>query len=211
MRVLIFGDSITQGYWDTEGGWADKLRRRYDKLQVRDFNKDQPTIFNLGISADTSREILARAEAEVEARTWHDILPIVIVQIGINDSYGDGKAVAVPLDEYKGNLIAIIEKLKPISAKVIFVGLSVCNEDQTTPVAWGEYYYTNQNIKAYEDQMRSVAREQGVAFIPVFERFLEATKSEELLADGLHPNNKGHQVIFDIVKPELVNLIEGKV
>jgi lysophospholipase L1-like esterase len=208
MRVLIFGDSITQGHWDTEGGWVDKLRKHYDELQVQDFDKDQPTIFNLGISADTSREILARVEAEVLVRTRHNVLPIVIVQIGINDSYSDGKAVAVPIDEYKDNLVAIIEKLKPTSAKIIFVGLSACDEAKTTPVAWGEYYYTNQNIKTYEDQMRSVATEHDVAFIPVFERFLSATKLEELLADGLHLNNRGHRVIFDIVKPKLLTLIE---
>lgn len=63
MRVLIFGD--TQGYRDTEGGWADKLRKHYDELQVQDFGKGQPTIFNLGISADDSRNVLSQAEAEI--------------------------------------------------------------------------------------------------------------------------------------------------
>ena len=205
MRVIVFGDSITQGYWDTEGGWVDKLRKHYDELQVQNFDKDQPTVFNLGISADTSREILARAETEVAARTWHNSLPIVIVQ---NDSCSDGMAVAVPLDEYTDNLVAIIEKIKPISTKIIFVGLSACDEAKTTPVAWGEYYYTNQNIKTYENQMRRVAAEHEVAFIPVFEKFLGAIKLDELLADGLHPNNKGHQVIFDILQPKLLTLIE---
>lgn len=208
MRVLVFGDSITQGFWDTEGGWVDKLRKHYDELQVQDFDKDQPAIFNLGVSADTSREILARAEAEVLARTRRNILPIVIVQVGINDSYSDGRTVAVPPDEYKDNLGAIIEKLKTMSAKIIFVGLSACDEAKTMPVVWGEYYYTNHNIKAYENRMRTVAEKQGIAFIPVFEPFLQATTSGELLADGLHPNNKGHQVIFDIVKSELLALLE---
>lgn len=31
MRVLVFGDSITQGFWDTEGGWVERLRKYYDQ------------------------------------------------------------------------------------------------------------------------------------------------------------------------------------
>lgn len=46
MRVLVFGDSITQGYWDTEGGWVKRIRSHYDLLQITDLNgRDEPTIF----------------------------------------------------------------------------------------------------------------------------------------------------------------------
>lgn len=208
MRVLVFGDSITQGYWDTAGGWVDKLRKHYDELQVQDFDKDQPTIFNLGISADNSPNILARAEAEVRVRTRHNVLPIVIVQIGINDSCAEPSGNMVPIEEYKSNLEKIIVTLRLISSKLIFVGLSACNEAKTTPVSWGEYHYTNKSIKAYEDQMKSVADAASLPFIPVFDEFTKAMQTRELLADGLHPNNDGHEVIFDIVKARLCKELE---
>lgn len=208
MRVLVFGDSITQGYWGTEGGWVDKLREHYDELQVKDFDTDQPTIFNLGISADTSRSVLARAEAEVKARTRHNIPPIVIVQIGINDSCGEPSGNMVPIKEYKTNLEKITELLKPISSKLIFVGLSACDESKTMPVSWSEYYYTNKNIKSYEDQMKAVADVARNPFVPVFAEFIKAMQTKELLADGLHPNNDGHAVIFDIVGSRLYQELE---
>lgn len=208
MRVLVFGDSITQGYWDTEGGWVDKLRRHYDELQVQDFDKDQPTIFNLGISADTSRSVLARAESEIKARTRHNILPIVIVQIGINDSCAEPSGNMVPIEEYKANLEKVVEALQPISSKLIFVGLSACDEAKTMPVSWGEYYYSNKSIKMYEDQMKAVAEAENISFVPVFEEFDKAMQARELLADGLHPNNQGHEAIFNIVKPHLLPLLE---
>lgn len=208
MRVLVFGDSITQGLWDTEGGWVDRLRKHYDDLQIQDFNKDQPTIFNLGISADTSRSVLARAEVETKARTLQGILPIVIVQIGINDSCAEPSGNMVPIGEYKTNLEKIIEILRPISANIIFVGLSACDEAKTTPVSWGEYYYANKSIKAYEEQMRIVAEAAHIPFVPVFEEFTEAMQARELLADGLHPNNDGHAAVFEIVKPVLLPLLE---
>lgn len=204
MRVLVFGDSITQGYWDTEGGWVDKLRKYYSKLQVQDFSKDQPTVFNLGITADDSRHILTRAKAETGARTGYGTQPICIIQIGVNDSCTEPTLNRVPLEEYKSNLEKLIALLVPITHKVIFVGMAACDETRTTPVSWGEYYYTNKHIKAYEDQMKAVAKAASIPFVPVFDEFAKAMQNHELLADGLHPNNHGHEVIFEIVKPHLV-------
>lgn len=210
MRVLVFGDSITQGYWDTEGGWVDKLRKHYDELQVQDFDKDQPTVFNLGISADTSRNVLARAETEIKARTRHNIPPIVIVQIGINDSCAEPSGNMVPLEEYGTNLGKIIELLRPISTKIIFVGLSACDEAKTTPVSWGALHYTNKSIKLYEDQMKTVAEAAGIPFVPVLDEFTKAMQTNELLPDGLHPNNEGHAVIFEIVKSKLLSILKDE-
>lgn len=36
MRVLIFGDSITQGMWDAQGGWANRLVADYFRQQMED-------------------------------------------------------------------------------------------------------------------------------------------------------------------------------
>lgn len=205
MRVLVFGDSITQGYWDEDGGWVNYLRKNYDEIQLQDLeNHDEHTIFNLGISADTSEDVLNRLENETLARTRHGIKPIVIIQVGINDSSVDHGKNRIEIDEYRKNLIEIVELAKRVSSKVIFIGFSSCNEEKTTPVFWGEYFYTNERIKKYEDTLRSVAEDNGVEFIPVFEKFNSAVKSgKDLLPDGLHPNKAGHKLIYEIVRPEL--------
>jgi lysophospholipase L1-like esterase len=36
MRLLIFGDSITYGAWDIEGGWAARLRKFLDGKTLTD-------------------------------------------------------------------------------------------------------------------------------------------------------------------------------
>jgi lysophospholipase L1-like esterase len=214
MRVLVFGDSITQGFWDTEGGWVERIRNHYDSLQVTDLSgRDEPVIFNLGISADNSAGVLKRIKSEVIARTRLNDLPVVIIQIGVNDSSADSlpadESVSVPIDNYEQNLKAIIAKVQPLSSKVIFVGLSPCDEPHTTPVAWGDYHYTNNAIKNYESTMGNVAAELGVAFIPVFDAFKEEMDSgKDLLPDGLHPNNKGHQLVSEIVMKQLGPLLK---
>lgn len=175
MRVLVFGDSITQGYWDTNGGWVERIRKHYDSLQVADMEgRDEPTIFNLGISADNSKNVLKRIAPEIIARTRHGNLPIVIVQVGVNDSSNDsmpaGESVSLPIDRYEQNLRSIIETAQPLSSKIILVGLSACDESRTTPVSWGDYNYKNDAIKNYEDKMRDTASELSIPFIPVFDQ-----------------------------------------
>lgn len=215
MRVLIFGDSITQGFWDTDGGWVDRLRHHYDSLQVTDLQgRDEPTIFNLGVSADNSANILQRIAPETTARTRHNKLPIVVIQIGINDSSIDESAddggVGLPIETYEQNLREIIKTIKPLSSHIIFVGLSACDESRTTPVSWGDFHYTNQNIKQYEDTMAKVAAELNVPFIPIFDAFLaESKKGVDLLPDGLHPNNAGHAFMYRIISEKLAPLLAG--
>jgi acyl-CoA thioesterase-1 len=209
MRVLVFGDSITQGFWDETGGWVDKLRHYYDSRQIEDLEgRDEPAIFNLGISADNSADILKRAEAETVVRTRHEQPPIVIIQIGVNDSCVENGKPRQTIEEYKNNLRKIAQKLSTLSSKTIFVGLSCCEESKTTPTSWGEYFYTNTAIKSYEGAMAEVAAELSIPFIPVFDAFSdEFAKDPNLLPDGLHPDRAGHKVIFEIVKQDLTKLL----
>lgn len=213
MRVLVFGDSITQGYWDTEGGWVERIRKHYDSLQVANLVAgDEPTIFNLGISADNSGNILKRIEPEVIARTRHGNLPVVVIQIGVNDSSTDsrpaGESVSLSIGKYERNLREIVKKTGPLSSKIILVGLSACDEQRTTPVPWGDFYYTNDAIKKYENKMKSVALELNVPFTPVFDRFKDALdKGRNLLSDGLHPNNEGHAFMSELIQKHLAPLL----
>jgi acyl-CoA thioesterase I len=213
MRVLIFGDSITQGYWDTDGGWAERIRKHYDSLQASDLGgRDEPTIFNLGISADNSKNILDRIESETIARTPHGDLPVVIIQIGVNDSSRDDlpedESVSLPIEKYDQNLRMIIKKVERLSSRIIFIGLSACDESRTTPVSWGDFHYTNGAIKNYENKMKAIAVEEEIAFIPAFDQFNEELNNgRDFLLDGLHPNNDGHAFMSDLILNELDPLL----
>lgn len=197
MRVLVFGDSITQGYWDTDGGWVERIRKHYDALQVTDLEgRDEPTIFNLGISADNSENVLKRIAPEIIARTRHGNLPIVLIQIGVNDSSTDsmpaGESVSLPIDNYEQNLRDIVKKVRPLSSGIVFVGLPACDESRTTPVSWGDYHYTNDAIRAYENKMRDIASELSIPFIPVFDQFKAVVdKGQRFTARRFTPQQRG--------------------
>lgn len=212
MRVLVFGDSITLGYWATTYGWVERIRRFYDATKITHLdNYTEPDIYNVSISADNSDDILERIAAETKARTWRGSTekPIVVVQIGVNDSCHEPDQPRVSLEQYRKNLGSIANDLRPISQKVILVGLSACDESRSAPVSWGEYYYTNAHLQLYEDVMREFAAAQNIDFIPVFEQFkARVDAGEDLLLDGLHPNDAGHELMYQIIMPKLQELLK---
>ena len=59
-QFFIFGDSITYGVIDREGGWANRLRKYLDARTLDSNGKDLFMLYNLGISGDTSADLLAR-------------------------------------------------------------------------------------------------------------------------------------------------------
>lgn len=209
MRVLVFGDSITQGFWDTEGGWVQRLRAHYDSLQVKDLSTDQPTIFNLGVSADTTTNLLERFEPEVKARANQEV--VIMFCIGTNNAAveGNGRQWSTP-EQYKKDLEMLIEKARRFTDKIMFVGLPPCDDSKTTPVSWIDIHYTNERIFEFETVMREVCQAQNIPHVPIFEKLKTTFEGgQELFADGLHPNNAGHELIASIVRPEL-NALYGK-
>lgn len=211
MRVLVFGDSITQGYWAVTNGWVDQVRAHYDSLKLKDLNgEDQPTVFNLGISGNTTEDILLRIKAETVARTENNVLPVVLVQVGVNDSYEDSNGKKVDLQTYKRNLRSIINDINTNAEAVIFIGSSANDDSLTAPAPWrSDLYYKSAEIKKYEDAMKEIANECNIEFIAVFDEFKKRLEDgESLLADGLHPNIDGHTAIYEIVMPKLQELLK---
>ncbi len=211
MRVLVFGDSIAQGFWDSDGGWVERLRKYYDALALKDLhNNKQPEIFNLGVSGDTTHNLLARVELETEVRKWPGDPLIAVVAIGTNDDLFENGEQRVSPEEFNANIQKVIETLKPITQKIMFVGNAACDEKLTTPVFWADIHYTNEQMRKYEQIVQKVAAEQKLPFVPVFETFqAKMAAGENLLADGLHPNDAGHELIFQLVRPELDKLLSA--
>lgn len=208
MRVLVFGDSIAQGFWDTEGGWVARLRKHYDILQVKDLNKEQPTVINLGISGDKSDSILKRLKVETKARTWPGEEFLFIFAVGANNSYKKhGKYYSTP-EQFRNDLEKIIKISKEFSGKIMFVGLAACEEHRTTPVWWDDVVWTNKRIFEFDKTLRKVCEMNNTLYVPVYGVFQkEMAEGHELFIDGVHPNNAGHELIFQFVRPELDKLL----
>ena len=116
MRVLVFGDSIAQGYHDLDGGWVARMRKYYD-TESRNGGRDI-TVFNQAISASSSRDLLRNIEVEIQARSDTSQDLVVIIAIGMNDSRIKGDIDYSSIEEYKMNLIEIIDTVKKYTDKI---------------------------------------------------------------------------------------------
>lgn len=209
MNILFFGDSITQGYWGIHHGWVDRVRMYFSELLFAE--NEYHGIYNLGVDGDTAEDIAKRIKVELQARirSHHTVMPIVVIQIGVNDQLDESVQLQDAISEYKTQLQSIINDIQGLYTKIVFTGYPSCDEKLTTPVSWGEYYYTNQKTKAYEDAMKVVAERNEAVFIPVFEEFKKHTDTgENLLADGLHPNDAGHELMYEMIIPKLQELLK---
>jgi len=199
-NLLVFGDSITYGAWDKEGGWIQRLRKFLDE------NYGGYLVYNLGISGDNTNDLLKRVEFETEQRIKEEKELIFVFAIGINDSqfiHTQNNLRTSP-EKFKENIQKLINIAQKFSSKIVFVGLTPVDETKTTPIPWNpDISYKNEYIQKYNEIIRNICKENKIYFIEVFEKFKELNY-KELLDDGLHPNSKGHQKIFEIVKDFLI-------
>ena len=205
--VLVYGDSTVQGFWDTEGGWVQRLRRYLDAKFLNDPDHYYP-LFNLGVSGDTSKDLLERFQLETknrlnEAQSKKEV--ILLLSVGTNDSMilNKSKKNQIAIGDFGNNLQKLISLAKKYSDKIIFVGDMPVDEDRVDPIPWHDTAsYRNESVKAYQDRAERVCKEEGILFIDLYSRFIHANY-KMLLEDGCHPNNAGHQKIFEIVRDEL--------
>ncbi len=185
--VCVFGDSTSWGAWDLEkGGWVNRLW-----LSLAD-HEPYVQVYNLGIDGGTSKTILDRFPTE--AATRH--ADALIFQTGGNDASYEGKngACRVSIEEFKANIEAIVLQAKKITPNIVFMDLKNCDESKTMPVSWMDVYYTNANLMKYNDAMKEVCDRHGVLHVQM--PHLENDEFE----DGIHPNARGHEKIFSVVK-----------
>jgi lysophospholipase L1-like esterase len=78
------------------------------------------------------------------------------------------------------------------------------DEKLTRPVPWNkECFYENKKIAAYNKILNKISKEEGADVIKIFGDW-KKIKYQKLLADGIHPNDKGHKYIFEKVRAFLI-------
>lgn len=211
MRILVFGDSIAQGFHDeVAGGWCNRLVTEVIKRGVESGYEDERSVVNLGISGDTTFDLLKRVKTEAESRILKyptGSYDVALVAIGVNDTQYDMETL-VPkfsLKETQTNLEKVIEELQALNMKIVFVGLSSVYESRIQPMSWKPTHgYSNQIIAERNTLIQVLATQNNSTFIDMSEVF--ESKEETVLPDGIHPNAKGHQMMFERIKAELEKL-----
>lgn len=176
------------------GAWANLLRNYLES------QNEQTALYDLGIDANTTKDLLARFSIEAIARHPQ----VIIFAIGANDSAyrhtTDNPLITA--NEFKQNITHLIQEARKITDKILFVGLSKGDDTLTTPLprsATGKCY-TKDRVRLYNDILKQECAENNVAVVDIIDQL-----NDEDFDDGLHPNLGGHQKIFEAVRRVLLS------
>ena len=179
LRILALGTSLTQGYNLPPG--TDYCAVLEAKLKARGHNV---SVINGGVSGDTTAGGLSRLEWLLE-----EPVDGVIVELGSNDALR-----SFDTKETTRNLDAILDMLGKRGLPVLFAGMKA-------PRNLGPEY-----VDAFDSIFPALAKKHDVLFFPFF---LEGVAAEPKLnqRDGIHPNEKGTQVIVRNILPHAEALL----
>jgi acyl-CoA thioesterase-1 len=176
--IVAFGDSLTAGYGVPPGqSYPDFLQRKLDEQGY------SYRVVNEGVSGDTSSAGLLRVDSVIAHHP-----AIVIVAFGGNDGLR-----GLPVQAMAENLREIITRLRQAGAEVVLGGM-------TLPPNYGSEY-----VRSFEAVYPRLAKELHTARIPFL---LEGVAARpELLADEIHPNAKGNEIVAGVVMEVLEPLL----
>jgi lysophospholipase L1-like esterase len=196
--ILCFGDSITFGIGE-KGGWVGRLKEYFEPRGGHN------GVYNLGICGDTTEGLLERFKIEANSRIeyiWPNERYLITIAIGINDSRGMGSPdkIIIKPNKFKQNIEKIHKQALKFTKDIVFIGLTPVNEKLVHP--FEGTYFSNEIIQKYNNIIKEYCRKNKIRFIEIYDKMskLDYTK---LLEDGLHPNSKGFDVMFKIIKEEL--------
>lgn len=191
-KIIVFGDSITYGQRDLEmGGWVNRLKLAL----AHDSSITSCHVFNMGISGQSTTEILERMERECKGRVLDDANNIIVIAAGINDTQIIGGEIVNDEDAFSKNVRALIETAKNLTDKVIYLGLTPVDESRTNPVTWDRSrMWKSELVERYDNIISEICSGMGVRYVYVYDQ-IDPTTNE----DGLHPSEAGHVVLAEIM------------
>lgn len=182
------------GAWDKEkAGWVNRLAIYCQNKNSEDI------VYNLGISSETTSDLIKRIKNECEPRNPNTI----IISIGINDALylNDIEKNKTDIETFEKNIEEIINICKVYARNILFVGLTRVNEKYTIPIRWNHNEsYLNENIEKYNKKIEECCYKKQITFLNV----LDVLEEQDLDIDGIHPNDIGHKKLFEIIKEKLM-------
>lgn len=180
--VAFLGDSITQAGWQSSNGYVRLIVAGLSNNGVQ--IKPVPA----GISGHKSDQMLGRLQRDVLARKpdW------MTLSCGVNDVWHGEKGI--PLDRYKTNITAIVGQCEQAGVRVMLL--------TSTPIGENLANANNQKLAAYNDFLRSLAKEKKLPLADLNGDFAAQlkdrpadAKGNSLTSDGVHMNASGNKLM----------------
>jgi len=179
-RILILGDSLTEGYGVSESEAYPSLLEEKLNAELSPKTKLRYKIVNGGISGATTSGGVSRIEWFLQSKPDY-----LLVALGGNDGLR-----GIPVEEMKKNIARILRAARQNEIPTMLAGMKI-------PPNYGPEYSVA-FAKVFED----LAEEHEVPLIPFL---LEGVGGEPKLnlPDRIHPNALGHRTLCQTVYQSL--------
>lgn len=200
MKLLFLGDSITDmgrnrepdgiSTFDYGIGYVFRIAGELMSRPGTDYQ-----ILNRGVSGDRIVSLYERIKPDV----WVHQPDVLTILIGINDLWHDigGMNCGVELPRFEKVYRALLEETKE---RLPNVKIILAEPFVLSGIATETMFDQFLEVKKYAQVVQKLAKEYGLYFLPLQERFDTAAQtldSRPLLYDGVHPAPAGAKLIAD--------------
>lgn len=166
-HILFLGDSLSEGQGLNEEQSFPRVVER--NLRAKKYDV---VVTNGGVSGSTTASGITRLKWHLKKKT-----DVLVLELGANDGLRGLK-----ITETEKNLREIITYAKSKKVKVLLLGLLM-------PPNYGKKYTTE-----FENMYQNIAQAEQVPFLPFLLKKVAGNKDLNL-ADGIHPNAKGQEIV----------------
>lgn len=205
MKIFFFGDSICHGQFvSPHKTWVSRISAELSQLDPA------VLILNPSHSGDTTRMALEKMPFDVQQ---HGI-DIMFIQFGINDSnfwLSDNGLPRVSKMAFEANLFEIVERAVRFGAKRIFLNTNH-PLNKIVVLGNGKKIQLQDETTKYNKLIVKVASKlKNVRLVDIEKEFYKRinkgkTVNYYLLEDGVHLNDNGHDLYFEIILPIFKNI-----
>ena len=211
--LSVWGDSIAKGVIYDEG------RGRYivyrDNCLMRLSRENGLAVENFALMGNTSQQALERMECQ-------SLTPgnVAIIEFGGNDCDQDWKAAdehpeqmqkgKVPLEDFGRNILAMVQKVReggmvpalvtppPLVSQRYFEWVSKGLNPSRILSYLGDVEHIYRWQERYALVIRRVAQKENTLLLDVRDLFLSQNRfTDYMCVDGIHPNAKGHALLYE--------------
>jgi lysophospholipase L1-like esterase len=192
-RVVFMGDSITDGWDDPQYGG---------------FFPGKPYV-NRGIGGQTTPQMLIRFRPDVIALKPE----VVVILAGTNDIAGNTGQMT--LEQIEDNLTSMVELARVHRIRVVLASLLPVSDYEKAADGQPRNQTTRRppdQIKKLNEWIKNYAGSNKLTYLDYYSAMVDdkGFLKDELSNDGLHPNDKGYQVMAPLAEEAIGRALKAK-
>lgn len=201
-NIVVIGDSIGSGHWDSQGGWVARLTGYFNALALESDYEIWHSLMNLSLPGEGVSSVFKRFEVELESiEALLSDPSLILFALGTNDTMVD-MSRNKPVTDINtfGERVADLNQLcQSPRLTPVWLSLPQVDDDLVNPMPWKPGWgYQDDMIRRFNNRLGELSLAHDFDLIDVYTPLAQEDLSE-VLADGVHPSDWGHEIIFETV------------